>query len=40
MIHKSFEDPSAIEGTEEEVMVAFGRVRDTIRAWIEETLIS
>jgi arsenate reductase len=35
ILHKSFEDPSALTGTEEEIMAAFRRVRDEIRNWIE-----
>ena len=37
VIHKSFEDPSRAEGSDEEVLAVFDRVRDEIRAWIEET---
>ena len=33
-IHCSFEDPAAVEGTEEERLSAFRRVRDQIRKWI------
>lgn len=35
-LHKGFKDPSAIEGTEEEKLAAFRRIRDDIKAWIEE----
>lgn len=35
--HQGFEDPSAAKGTEAEVLAAFRRVRDDIRAWIDET---
>lgn len=35
-IHKSFEDPSGIEGTEGEKMAAFRRVRDEIAAWLKK----
>lgn len=35
--HQGFADPSATTGTEAEVFEAFRRVRDEIRAWIEET---
>jgi arsenate reductase len=35
-IHKSFEDPSNISGSEEEKLAAFRRVRDEIKAWIQE----
>jgi len=36
-IHKSFEDPSTCEGTDEGKMAIFRRVRDEIREWIENT---
>jgi arsenate reductase len=36
--HRSFEDPAAFSGSEEEKMAVFRRVRDEIRGWIEETL--
>ena len=35
-VHKGFQDPSAIEGTEEEKLTGFRRIRDEIRAWIEK----
>lgn len=35
--HQSFADPSAATGTEAEVQDVFRRVRNEIRAWIEET---
>jgi arsenate reductase len=38
VIHKSFEDPSRAEGTDEQVLAVFERVRDEIRVWIEDTL--
>lgn len=38
-IHRSFEDPSAATGTEEERLAAFRRVRDAIREWIDETFV-
>ena len=34
IIHKSFEDPSSLKGTEEEVMENFRKVREKIREWI------
>jgi arsenate reductase len=34
-IHKSFEDPSLVIGTQEEVMAAFRKTRDRIRAFVE-----
>lgn len=36
VIHHGFEDPASIEGTEEEIIGAFRRVRDEIREWIAE----
>ena len=36
-IHRGFEDPAAVNGSEEEKIVAFRQVRDEIRRWIEET---
>lgn len=35
ILHQSFEDPSALTGTEEEIMAGFRRIRDEIRNWIE-----
>jgi arsenate reductase len=39
-IHKSFKDPSLLEGTEGEVLAGFREVRDEIRDWIENTFKS
>ena len=36
-MHKGFQDPASIAGTEEEILVVFRRVRDEIRDWIEKT---
>jgi len=36
VIHKSFEDPAAVTGSEEEQLRAFRRARDEIREWIVE----
>ena len=36
-IHRGFEDPAAVNGGNEEKMVAFRRVRDEIKGWIKET---
>ena len=33
-IHRSFDDPAAVEGTEEERLAAFRRVRDQLRAYL------
>ena len=38
-IHHAFDDPAACTGTDEEVLACFRRVRDEIRAFIEETLL-
>jgi len=37
VMHKSFPDPSSYEGSEEEKLNFFRRVRDEIRSWILET---
>jgi arsenate reductase len=37
VVHRSFKDPAAVTGTEEEELRAFRRARDEIRAWIVET---
>jgi arsenate reductase len=34
-IHRGFEDPAALEGTEQEVLAAYRRVRDEIKEWLE-----
>jgi arsenate reductase len=34
-IHKAFEDPAALQGTEEERLVLFRRVRDEIRDYLK-----
>jgi len=36
ILHQSFEDPSTLTGSEEEIMAGFRRIRDEIRHWIEE----
>jgi arsenate reductase len=36
-VHKGFQDPASVSGTEEERLVVFRRVRDEIRDWIEKT---
>jgi len=35
--HRSFEDPSAATGSEDEQLEAFRRVRDEIKDWISQT---
>ncbi len=37
VIHRSFDDPAATKGSEEEKMQAFRRVRDEIKEWISQT---
>jgi arsenate reductase len=37
VIHRSFEDPAAALGTEEEQLLAFRRVKDEIADWIRRT---
>ena len=37
VIHRSFLDPAATKGSEEEEMQAFRRVRDEIKEWISQT---
>jgi arsenate reductase len=39
ILHQSFADPSALSGTEEEVMAGFRLVRDEIKSWIEREFI-
>jgi arsenate reductase len=39
MIHKSFPDPSEVNGTDDEKLIAFRNVRDSILKWIKEDLI-
>ena len=38
-IHKSFEDPSSLEGTEEEILANFRKAREKIREWIENEFV-
>jgi arsenate reductase len=35
-IHQSFEDPASVEGSDEERLAAFRRVRDQIRSYLRE----
>jgi len=39
ILHKSFEDPSEVSGTEAEMMESFRRVRDEINKWIVDNLL-
>jgi len=36
-LHKSFDDPSKFQGTNDEILARVREVRDEIRAWIEKT---
>lgn len=36
-IHRNFKDPASAEGSEEDQLNAFRRVRDEIKNWIEQT---
>ena len=36
-IHKGFQDPAAVEGSEDERLAVFRRVRDDIHNWVKET---
>ncbi|HHP7239208.1 arsenate reductase ArsC [Longibacter sp.] len=40
VMHKSFPDPSAASGSEEERLEAFRSVRDDLIAWIDETFVA
>jgi arsenate reductase len=35
-LHRNFEDPAALDGTEQERLTAFGRVRDQLRSYLRE----
>ena len=37
-LHQGFDDPSAVEGTDEEKRAAFRRIRDELADWIDATL--
>jgi arsenate reductase (thioredoxin) len=39
-VHRSFEDPAAVVGTEEERLAAFRRVRDEIGTWISQIIVA
>ena len=39
VLHRQFEDPSTATGTEAEQLEVFRRVRDEIRAWLENEFI-
>ena len=36
-IHQSFQDPSALTGSDENILTGFRHIRDKIRAWILDT---
>jgi len=37
IIHKGFEDPSSITGTEDEILAKVREIRDEIKEWIKKT---
>jgi len=39
ILHKSFEDPAALSGDEENALALFRRLRDEIQAWIKEFFV-
>jgi arsenate reductase len=39
VIHKAFEDPSQLKGSDEEIMAGVRRVREEIREWLEKTFV-
>jgi arsenate reductase len=39
ILHHSFEDPSALTGTDEKIMAGFRYIRNEIRSWIENEFI-
>lgn len=39
-LHKGFEDPSSITGTEDEILARVREIRDEIKKWIQETFNS
>jgi arsenate reductase len=39
-IHRGFSDPSALQGTEVEILAGYRRVRDEIKEWVQETFKS
>lgn len=38
IIHNSFPDPAAAQGSEEEILAEFERVRDEIKVWIDSSI--
>ena len=38
-IHRGFDDPAEVEGTDKEKLDAFRKSRNEIRAWLEQTFI-
>jgi arsenate reductase len=36
VIHKGFPDPSTVDGNLEEITMAFRKIRDEIKSWIEQ----
>ncbi len=37
LLHHSFEDPSSFDGSPEEIVDRFSKVRDEIKEWLEAT---
>jgi arsenate reductase len=37
VVHKSFADPSSVEGSDEEKLAAFCRTRDELKGWLFQT---
>jgi arsenate reductase (thioredoxin) len=38
-LHEAFEDPTAVDGTENMKIDAFRKIRDEIKEWIKETFL-
>lgn len=39
-LHKSFADPSALTGSDEDIVDGFRKIRDEIKAWIDRELLT
>jgi arsenate reductase (thioredoxin) len=40
ILHRSFEDPSVLSGTDEEVMTGFRLIRDEIKSWMAREFVN
>ncbi|MGE5544788.1 MAG: arsenate reductase ArsC [Bacillota bacterium] len=40
ILHHSFTDPAAVRGSEDFILAEFEKVRDEIKAWIEEAVLT